>query len=205
MTTQSALLRESILEFCARPTRRPAACLLLVLVVLVVLPWSPGLSRLASSHVELEEAGGHRLERLDGAQARYQHAETVMKSALEQAHDYEHRAAKQTQLEKKDETMHYELVKAARDRADELRKQDRKVSKVSNVRIRWVNRWLDVLSVSVYPFLCLPGCVCFHVCVRVCVRMYTYTYVYIYVCVYVCKYIHIHTHKYIHVYIYTHT
>ena len=37
----------------------------------------------------------------------------------------------QTALEHKDERMHYELVTAARDRADELRRQDRKVSKTS--------------------------------------------------------------------------
>ena len=77
-----------------------------------------------------------KLEQFGGAREQYQKAEKVMKAALHKAHEYEHRAAVQSHLEGKDERMHYELVKAARDRADELRRQDRKVSQISDVRER---------------------------------------------------------------------
>ena len=76
------------------------------------------------------------MEGIGSVKQQSEHAEKVMTSALTKARDYERRAAKQTQLERTDEQMHYELVKAARDHADELRRQDSKVSKVSDVRMR---------------------------------------------------------------------
>jgi hypothetical protein len=95
-------------------------------VLLILAVAGPGMS----------VVGRAEMEGVGSARQRYNHAEKVMSAALAKAHDYEHRAAEQTRLEKTDERMHYELVKAARDHADELRRQDRKVSKVSDVRMR---------------------------------------------------------------------
>lgn len=107
-----------------RTSAAVAAGLVIALALTVVRPWEP--------RVALELAP----ERADGARAQYEHAEKVMKMALDKAHDYERKAEKEQKLEKQDERMHFELVKAARDRADELRRQDRKVSKVAGVRMR---------------------------------------------------------------------
>jgi len=103
----------------------------LVIALALTAPWEPWRA-VSSGRVALELAP----ERADGARAQYEHAEKVMKVALDKAHEYERKAEKEQKLEKQDERMHFELVKAARDRADELRRQDRKVSKVAGVRMR---------------------------------------------------------------------
>jgi len=113
------------------PQRRAAAAAGGLVALMVALA-AHGFQPAPPGRAVLESAPA----RADGARAQYEHAEMVMKTALAKAHEYEHRAAQQQTLEKKDESMHYELVKAARDRADELRRQDRKVSKVADVRMR---------------------------------------------------------------------
>ena len=116
---------------------------IILFVTLLTAPWSRGRDYIGRAQIELEASP----ERAGGARAQYQHAEKIMKQALEKAHDYEKRAEQQQQLEKQDQRMHYELIKAARDRADELREQDRKVSKVSDVRERMADAMRATTSV----------------------------------------------------------
>ena len=119
---------------CRAGTRRTlasAAGVVALAGAALIAAWRPGASPAA-----LERLRDWLPPRRGGSRAKYEHAVTTMQAALRKARGFEAKAAAQKALEHKDEHLHLELVKAARDRADALRRQDRRVSKVADSRMR---------------------------------------------------------------------